>query len=351
MAYRVIQWATGNVGREALRQIIAHPELELVGCLVHGDDKVGRDAGELCGVGETGVLATRDLDALLALDADCVSHMPLPSAQYGDDPDTDLSDLCRILEAGKNAVTTVGYLYPRAYGEDVEAQLEKACAAGGASLHGTGANPGWMSEVLPLTMSALSGRIDRIYVRESTNFSWYPSPQVIFGLMGMGTTEAEFAAHTERYHAWLSGLFRESVLMLADGLEAKVDRIRFESEVRLGDADYEIAAGKVKAGTVAAQRFVWTAEVESEDAIVLEAVYKVHGDAATDWPEAGFSVRLDGEPRMKFDLKESWITNGLLATAVHAVHAIPAVCDAPPGIRTFLDLPLVRGRYTLRQPR
>lgn len=351
MAYRVIQWATGNVGREALRQIIANPELELVGCLVHGDEKAGLDAGELCKRPDTGVRATTDLDAVLALDADCVSHMPLPSQQYGDDPGADLRNLCRVLEAGKNVVTTVGYVYPRAYGKDVEAQLLRACEAGGTSLHGTGANPGWMSDVLPLTLSALSGRIDRIFVRESTNFSWYPSPQVIFGLMGMGSTEAEFAARSKRYTDWLSGLFRESVMLLADGLGAEVEEVLFESEYRLGKDDYDIAAGRVPAGTVAAQRFLWRAVVGGEPAIELEAIYKAHADAATDWPEAGFVCRVEGEPTMKLDLKESWINNGLLATAVHAVHAIPAVCDAEPGIRTFLDLPLIRGRHTLRRER
>jgi hypothetical protein len=345
MGLRVIQWATGNVGRSALRQILAHPEMELVGCLVHSDEKVGKDAGELCKQPPAGVLATASIDQILELEADCVSHMPLPSAQYGDDPDADLRNICRILESGKNVVTTVGYLYPRAYGNDVFERLEKACMAGGTSLHGTGANPGWMSDVLPLTASAMSARIDRIYVRESTDFSWYPSPQVLFDLMGMGCTEGEYAARAKRYVGWLSGLFRESLMLVAEGLGLVLDEINFESEIRLGDEDYEIAAGRVGKGTVAAQHFEWSGMIGKEAVIVLEAFYMARREAAPDWPAPGFVCRVEGKPTMKFELDESWISNALIATAVHAVHAIPAVCAAAPGVRTFLDLPLIVGKY------
>ncbi|MGH0028744.1 MAG: dihydrodipicolinate reductase [Myxococcota bacterium] len=347
MTFKVVQWATGNVGRASLRGILAHPELELVGCLVHSPEKAGRDAGELCRRPQTGVVATTDVDEVLALDADCVAHMPLPSARYGEDPDADLKDLCRILRSGRNVVTTVGYVYPRAYGEEVEARLREACAEGGTSLHGTGTNPGWMNELLPLTMSALSERIDRIHVRESTNFAWYPSREIIFEMMGMGSRPEAFEAASARYTGWLSDLFRESLFLLADGLAAEIEDVLFESEVQLAKADVEIAAGRVAAGTVDAQRFRWQARVGGEPRLELEAVYKAHADAAPDWPEAGFLCRVEGRPGMTFELSEGWMDNALVATAFHAVHAIPAVCRAEPGIRTFLDLPLLAGRHVL----
>ena len=70
MAYRVIQWATGGVGRAAIEGVLDHPELTLVGCWVHSESKEGRDVGELIGRAPIGVEATRDVDALLALGAD-----------------------------------------------------------------------------------------------------------------------------------------------------------------------------------------------------------------------------------------------------------------------------------------
>ena len=77
MPHRVIQWATGNVGKQAIRGVLAHPDLELVGCWVHGEPKDGLDVGEICGLGPVGVAATRDVEALLASDADCVIYTPL----------------------------------------------------------------------------------------------------------------------------------------------------------------------------------------------------------------------------------------------------------------------------------
>jgi len=238
MKYRVIQWATGNVGRAALRAVAKHPELELVGLLVYDPAKQGLDAGELCKLDPLGVQASCDVDEILALDADCVLHMPLPSARGTQDPDRDLRDLCRILASGKNAITTVGYVYPRVYGSEVVERLEKACAEGGSSIHGTGVNPGWLAELLPLTASALSARIDRIHVLESTDFSFYPSPDVIFGLMGLGTAPAAFEEQVGSYRRWLSGLFRESLELLADGLALRLDAVEEDFELARAEQSF-----------------------------------------------------------------------------------------------------------------
>jgi hypothetical protein len=347
MTYRVVQWATGNVGRHAIKAILDHPDLELVGVHVTSPAKAGQDAGELVGREPVGVLASADLDELLALDADCVAHMPLPSKQVGDDPDRDTKDICTVLASGKNVVTTVGYVYPKAYGKDVVDRLDEACAAGGSSLHGTGLNPGFMAELIPLVLSGLSARIDQVYVRESSEFSRYPSPEIILGMMGFGKAPAEYDVHSARYRAWLGGLFAESVGLVADGLGVELDGIETTEEVELTEDRLEIAAGVLDPGTVAAQRWEWRGMVGAKAVVVLEAVYKAAPQVAPAWPGSGWLTRIDGDPRITVDV-DRWIGNGLLATAMHAVHAIPAVVDAAPGIRTFLDLPLIVGRGTVR---
>ena len=116
MAIRVIQWATGGVGRAAVAGVIAHPDLELVGCWVHNADKVGGDVGELCGVGPLGIEATDDIDELLGLDADCVIYSPFMA-----DPRV----VRRILTSGTNVVTPLNWFYPG--GRD-ESRIEAACA-------------------------------------------------------------------------------------------------------------------------------------------------------------------------------------------------------------------------------
>jgi 4-hydroxy-tetrahydrodipicolinate reductase len=100
MTYRVIQWSTGNVGIHALRLIARHPDLELVGLWVHSPEKVGVDAGTLAGIEPTGVLATNDVDALLALDADCVCYTATADLR----PAEALADMERIAASGKNLV-------------------------------------------------------------------------------------------------------------------------------------------------------------------------------------------------------------------------------------------------------
>ena len=103
MSYRVIQWATGGVGRAAMEGVLAHPELELAGAWVHSPDKEGADLGTLLGGDELGVTATGDVDALLATDADCVLYSPIFA-----DPGV----VAAILESGKNVVSPLGWFYP-----------------------------------------------------------------------------------------------------------------------------------------------------------------------------------------------------------------------------------------------
>jgi len=135
MPYRVIQWATGNVGRAAVEGILAHPDLELVGAYVTSDAKNGRDVGEICNLGPIGVRATTDVDAILALDADCVLYSPLLGQ---------VDEVLRLLRAGKNVVTPVGWFYPFR-SPDVD-RLQRACAEGHTTLHGTGMHPGGFTE-------------------------------------------------------------------------------------------------------------------------------------------------------------------------------------------------------------
>jgi 4-hydroxy-tetrahydrodipicolinate reductase len=348
MTFRVLQWSTGNVGRASLRAVLAHPELELAGVFAHGPEKKGVDVGSLLGRDEVGIRVTNDLEAALSLDVDCVLHMPLPSQRYGDDPGRDLDHLCRMLRAGLNVVTTVGYVYPRAHGDEVVERLEAACAGGQVSVHGTGTNPGWLAELLPLVMTGLSERIDRISVLESTDFSFYPSRDVIFEMMGLGSSPEHFEASSERYVDWLSGLFRESLWMLADGLALDLEEETRSVDLALAEEASEIAAGRIEPGTIAAQRFRWAGKAGGQERIVLEAVYRATATVAPEWAAPGCKVQIEGRPRLLLDLGDGWISNALAATAMHAVHAVPHVCRAEPGIRTFLDLPLIVGRHAFR---
>ena len=145
--YRVAQWSTGNVGRLALRGIVQHPELELVGVLVHSPDKAGRDAGELAGLPPVGVAATTDPAELIGLGADCVSYTATGDLR----PDDAVADMARILEAGTNVVSTsvVPLVYPPSAPPRYTEPLEAACKAGGVSFLTSGIDPGFANDLIP----------------------------------------------------------------------------------------------------------------------------------------------------------------------------------------------------------
>ena len=346
---RVIQWATGTVGKHAIAAIHAHPELELVGARVYGDDKSGRDAGEIAGIGPIGVTTTANVEEIVGIDADCVLYMP----RGGIDPALALDDVCRLLESGKNVVSTAvsAWIYPKSAGDDVVQRMETACAAGGTSFHGTGIEPGWAAEVLPLTMSCLFRSIDSIRVQELLDYSSYPSTDMIIGVMGFGQApDAKVpGADLERK----GRAFRAPLMLVADGLGATVEDIVVEREVAVAKEGFDVAAGRIEAGTVSAQRFAVSAIVKGRKAITVEHITRLGADQAPEWPTGrGWRVAIEGTPSMVLESEiavhdEDENDQACLGTAMHAVHAIPLVCAAAPGIRTFLDLPMITGRNVL----
>ena len=209
MAIRVIQWATGGVGRAAVAGIVAHPELELVGCWVHSPEKAGRDVGELCGLEPLGVVATADVDRLVGLDAECVVYSPIMA---------DPAVVARLLASGKNVVTPLNWFFPG--GRD-EGRIEAACREGGSSVHGTGIHPGGITERFPLTVSALSQSITHVRAEEFSDIRSYGAPGVVGDIMLFGKTPEE--ADSSMMPAILGDGFGQSVAMVAHALGFALD--------------------------------------------------------------------------------------------------------------------------------
>jgi len=348
MGIRVAQWGTGNVGAQTLATVITRPDMEIVAVHVTSGDKVGRDAGDLARGDPIGVAATGTIEELLAAEPDVVLHMPLPSLVYGDDPGADVDDFCTLLSAGVSVVTTVGYMYPAIHGPEVEGRIARACASGGSSFHGTGANPGWFGDLLPLLMTGLSLRVDQITVQEISNFQHYPSPEIMFEMMNFGCTPEDFVERAARHRFWLDGLFTEAVQMVAEGLGCEVDAVESDMTTWIAEADYETAAGTVAEGTVAGQRWEWHALVGGEPLVRQETVWRMHRDAAPDWPQGNWSITISGNPAMEVHFDHGWNRNVLGSTGAHAINVVQYLMDDlaanGPGIKTFLDLPLVAGR-------
>jgi 4-hydroxy-tetrahydrodipicolinate reductase len=343
---RVVQWATGAVGGYALRSVLTRPEFELAGVLVYDPDKVGLDAGGLVGLGDAGVECTDDVERILAVEADCVLHMPLPASYFGGDLTTDVETICALLASGKNVITSTGFVYPRAHGPGLVSRLEAACARGGTSLHGTGINPGFMSDLLPLALSGLADRLDHIYVRESSDFRGHSSRQIVTELIGFTRAPKDYAGAIRPFRAFQRALFAESVQLVADALDVELDEIEETDEYELAAEEFEIAAGVVRRGTVCASRWMFSGLVRSRPFMTVECVYKADATKVARWAEPGFAIHIEGRPTMAVTIEE--VEHGLAGAAAHAVNSRAAVCAAPPGIRTILDLPRAIGRGTAR---
>ena len=354
--YRVIQWATGSVGRESLRAVLAHPELELAGVRVYSADKEGRDAGELCGAPPTGVRATQSTEALLATEADCVLYMPRHA---------DLDEVCALLAAGMNVIATPFLFYGLAYPEPERARLEQACARGRSSVHGTGIHPGLAGTVLPLALSGISRRIDRLTIQERANWSFYDSPRITFDNMRFGAPPEQATLEANPFARWNGQLFTQQIWLLAAGLHAQIDRITEEQELATAAKRSEIRGGVIEAGTVSGQRYRWCGVGGDRTLIEIEALWTVGPDYPATWPKPrdGWTIQIEGEPSAQlhflslasFARRDATIDEHVnaanIATAMHAVNAVPAVCEAAPGIRSALDLPLTRAGIGFRAPR
>ena len=347
---RVIQWATGSVGRHAVAAVHEHPDLDLVGALVYSDAKAGRDVGDVCGIGPIGVTATKDPDEIVALDADCVLYMP----QGEMNPMGALDDICRLLASGKNVVSTAvtGLIYPRSLGDKVVDKLESACADRADVLprhrHRTGlGRRGFAADdvrPVPAHRLAVGPGADGLHHATTaptcSSTSWASARRP--------TNPCPMA------DAALAGVtFRAPLMLLADGLGATIDDFVYHREVAVAAEAFDIKAGRVEAGTVSAQRFGYTAIVAGRHALTVEHITRLGDEQAPDWPTGrGWKVTVEGRPSMVLDSKiathgEDETDQGCLGTAMHAVHAIAPVCAAAPGIRTFLDLPMITGRGVL----
>lgn len=342
----MIQWATGNVGRAAIGGVAAHPELELVGCWVSSDAKHGRDAGEIAGTDPLGVAATTDKQAIFDLDADCVVYSPMLA---------DEADVRALLASGKNLVTPVGWVYPFV-ARDV-AGLEAVCRQAGVTLHGTGIHPGGITERFPLMLSALCTNIRHVRAEEFSDIRSYATEFVVREIMMFGKTPEEAAGSP--MPALLGDGFGQSIDMIAAQLGFVLDADkRVVHETALATAPIDTPVGVLAPGTVAAQRFEWQGTVDGLP-VITAAVNWLMGEEHLDPPWTfgsegqRFEIAFDADPPLEVTFHgihpatpEAGVERnpGIVATAMHCVNAIPYVCEADPGIRTYLDLPLIAGR-------
>ena len=350
MALRVVQWTSGSVARQCVRAIVAHPDMDLVGMYAFSADKVGQDAGELVGLPPLGIPATGDIDALLALKPDCVSYSPLHP---------DIGDITRILEAGINIVTTSMFLtgwnistkQPGGVPDAIE-RIEAAGRKGNASVFGTGMNPGYIN-YLACVLTGISHRIHHVKLTESVDVSLFAGDSNMDPL-GWGLPPNS-PGHVERLLEE-TRVFGDGIDVMARILGVSLDEKRCTTEFAYAQKDLNLDGRQIAQGTVAGIKLRWEGLVDGVPLIENCQVWGMTKELEPQWSiEHAYLIDIQGDPNVhsRIDILpagdlssmdgKDFHAVGMTITGVPSINAIPAVCEAEPGIRTYADLPIVAG--------
>ncbi len=350
---RIAVWSTGGIGSIAIHAIAERPGFELVGVWVHNADKVGKDAGELAGGKPIGIKATDDFDALVALKPDAVFY-----AASGPERDkAAVRDYVRLLEAGINVVTTTSthMISPDTYEPEFRGPIEAAARKGNATIHAGGIEPGFMADYLPVVLATQSKSIRKIHSYEIALYDDYGVDFIMKEGMGFGMP-MDFTSWLEA-PGGIASSWTGQISLVAKALGVKVDEIRSTIAKAASPRTFDVAFGRVEAGTCGAIRAQAIGVVDGKEAIVVEHVTRLAHDIAPDWPKGvgnlSYRIVIEGEPRIETVVEAvhgdpasvgiGWMSSGagaMVSTAMRALNAIPGVVAAKPGIASAFDLPL-----------
>jgi len=334
---RIVQWATGTVGRAAMRAVLDHPHMELVGAKVYSAAKEGQDIGELCGRSRLGIPATRALADVIALKPDCVVYMP---------ESTDMDDVVAMLAAGINIVSTRNEFFnPETMETAVRTRVEAACAQGGSTIHSSGSSPGFITEALPIVLFSLARRLDLLAIDEFANCIDGCSEEMLLDLMGFGETPEVFS---KRDIAGRDEVFEYSMKVVASAIGMEIDHFEKSNEFALCKSPTKLHRTTIAAGTVAGQRSVLRGMHKGKPLMQFRSNWFVTTDLDADWDlrDDGWRVLVKGDTPLDLSISfpippEDRIATLPNLTGHRPVNAIPYVCAAAPGVATTAALPQV----------
>lgn len=334
--YRIVQWATGAMGRAVLRAVIDDPTTELVGLYVYDEAKVGLDAGAVARRPDTGVHATNDVEQILALDADVVVHAAR-LGPYGSHDD----DLVALLASGKNVISINGYSFPDHWSGPRVERLREACRTGSSTLVAAGLNPGFIGEQLATTASGLCLRVDHVEIVESVDNSLVQQPAYLFDALGFGSDPDRIDPNDPDWGpvGALNGMFTEVVAAVAHRLDLRLDAIVSDHRVHHVDHDVEVSAGRVPAGTVTHTNWRWNGVVDDTTRITLSIHWHLDPTHLPRQPMPLWQVGITGHPgvRITMDLEKhpddpTRMTAEQYGLAASVLHTVPALVAAEPGL-------------------
>jgi 4-hydroxy-tetrahydrodipicolinate reductase len=334
--YRIAQWATGHTGASSLRSIVEHPRFDLVGVYVYADAKLGRDAGDLCGTGPTGVVTTDDIEQILAAKPDCVMYMPLLDHESVD-------DMCRILESGANIVTSITTLHHSGMLDPtVRERIEAACGRGQSSIYDTGSCPGFITEVVPLALALMERRLESLVIDQYADLSTRRSPEFLGQFFGLDPAAADHGGGATRTATTDGASLRQAF----DSMGIVADHLHATSTTATARKTVELEVMTIEAGTVGAWRQHVVGLRRGDPVFEYSRTMYVTKDLEPDWGvlDTGWHVTVRGDVPMELDLRFSTDDYGRWSPGINAnlpINSVPAVVEARPGILVTADLRLV----------
>jgi 4-hydroxy-tetrahydrodipicolinate reductase len=335
---RVAQCYTGGIGSEIVRRMAGHPQMELVGVLVHDPAKAGKDSGELAGGTPNGIITTTDLDQIIALQPDGVIWS---GKTY------DVDAYARILEAGINLYTGMGGYFIE--GAPEEPKLAAAAAKGKSSFCAGGNIPGLISDVLPLFLSGYTGRIRHIRATQRNHVASNHSLFQLTQLVGLGRPPGTNPM-IDRVNAGWTSVATQGSKMIAKGMGLNwesAELIKVEYALAPHREVLEASGLALEAGTVAGLRWTIAARAEGREFYRLTNELTAMLALGEGWRQttdaSAWQVEIDGDPSINCSFgwpqgAEPHRSNTLL-NAARAMNMLPRVIAARPGLLTVLDFP------------
>jgi hypothetical protein len=323
---RVIQYGLGPIGSAVARHVEERAGLELAGGVDVDLEKVGKDLGTVIGLSHPlGITVSERLAHVLAgTQADVVFHT---TSSYFD---LFKDQIIEILEAGLDVVSTAEELsFPWLAHPQAAAEIDAVARQAGKTVLGTGVNPGFIMDALPLFLTGICQEVERVEVTRIINASLRRGP--FQAKIGSGLTVEDFEAKMAAGRMGHVGL-PESVGMVFDTLGKELARYESHVEPVVADSQVRTEYFEVQPGAVRGLRQVARGFTDTGEFMTLTFI------AALDAGEDGDTVKITGRPDLEVTLRG---TNGDISTVAIAVNAVRRVHEAAPGLVTMRDLPLV----------
>ena len=326
MTIRVMHVGLGPIGVGVLKQVLERPGFEVVAAVDIDPEKAGKDVGEILGLeDQTGIEVQGDLEAALA-----GHHADVVALCTGSTLPGIKSQLAAILAARLPVVSTTEELsFPQFSNKALAAEIEEMAREAGVAVVGTGVNPGFAMDTLPVVLSAACERVDSVTVDRIQDASSRRLP--FQRKIGAGLEPDDFRQKADRLEIRHVGL-TESIAMIAAAFGWELDRITDVIEPKIANEPVASDYISVEKGQVAGL---------IQDGIGYrdkEPIIRLHMEAYLGAPESYDAVRLEGSPALY-----SKIVGGIpgdIATASVTVNTLPRALAAPPGLHTMRDLPI-----------